>query len=192
MWGHAWSWWWLDGDGHMYVHTITIPDRFFLADPERIYNVYKVFIIIIIIPQAWVGSESIAHEIGHWLRGHKGERNNYCFSKIQLPYLFDYKPISAISRDPKLWTCRLSITRTKNKSKTPGYKPRPIHYYKTELVTTGKPNIFGKNHIDCHKWGLDDNTHARIQEMQWWFIMQTASLLESTRELINTISINRN
>ena len=32
-------------------------------------------------------SESIAHEaesqIGYWLRGHAGERNN-CFSKIQL------------------------------------------------------------------------------------------------------------
>ena len=32
-------------------------------------------------------SESIAHEaegqIGYWLRGHEGERNN-CFSKIQL------------------------------------------------------------------------------------------------------------
>ena len=27
--------------------------------------------------------------------------------------------------------------RTKNKSKTPGYKLRPIHYYKTELLTTG-------------------------------------------------------
>ena len=64
--------------------------------------------------------------------------------KLDIPYLFDYKPISAISRDPKLWTCRLGITRTKNKSKTPGYKPRPIHYYKTELLTTGKPNIFGK------------------------------------------------
>ena len=62
----------------------------------------------------------------------------------KIPYLFDYKPISAISQDPKLWTCRLGITRTKNKSKTPGYKPRPIHYYKTELLTTGKPNIFGK------------------------------------------------
>ena len=43
-----------------------------------------------------------------------------------------YRIYSAISRDPKLWTCRLGITRTKNKSKTPGYKPRPIHYYKTE------------------------------------------------------------
>ena len=35
-----------------------------------------------------MGSESIAHEaeghMGYWLRGHKGERNNYCFSKIQL------------------------------------------------------------------------------------------------------------
>ena len=33
-----------------------------------------------------MGYESIAHEaegrIGHWLRGHEGERNN-CFSKIQ-------------------------------------------------------------------------------------------------------------
>ena len=34
-----------------------------------------------------MGSESIADEadgqMGYWLRGHKGERNN-CFSKIQL------------------------------------------------------------------------------------------------------------
>ena len=67
----------------MYVHTIPYHvDRFFLADPEIIYNVYKVFIIII-IPQASVGSESIAREIGYWLRGHEGERNN-CFSQIQL------------------------------------------------------------------------------------------------------------
>ena len=33
-------------------------------------------------------SESTAYEaegqIGRWLRGHEGERNNYCFSKIQL------------------------------------------------------------------------------------------------------------
>ena len=63
---------------------------------------------------------------------------------LQVPYLFGYKPILAISRDPKLWTCRLGITRTKNKSKTPGYKPRPIHYYKTELLTTGKPNMSTK------------------------------------------------
>ena len=35
-----------------------------------------------------MGSESMAHEaegrMGYWLRGYKGERNNYCFSKIQL------------------------------------------------------------------------------------------------------------
>ena len=35
-----------------------------------------------------MGSESIAHEaegqMGYWLRGHEGKRNNYCFSKIQL------------------------------------------------------------------------------------------------------------
>ena len=41
----------------------------------------------IIIPQAWMASESIAHgaedRMGYWLRGHEGERNS-CFSKIQL------------------------------------------------------------------------------------------------------------
>ena len=40
-----------------------------------------------IIPQARMGSESIAHEaegrMGSGLGGHEGERNN-CFSKIQL------------------------------------------------------------------------------------------------------------
>ena len=40
-----------------------------------------------IIPEARMGSESIAHEaegrMGYWLRGHEGEGNN-CFSKIQL------------------------------------------------------------------------------------------------------------
>ena len=41
------------------------------------------------IPQAQMGSESIAHEaearMGYQLRGHEGESNNYyCFSKIQL------------------------------------------------------------------------------------------------------------
>ena len=39
-----------------------------------------------IIPWVQMGSESIAHEVegqmGYWLRGHEGERNN-CFSKIQ-------------------------------------------------------------------------------------------------------------
>ena len=66
-----------------------------------------------------------------------GEENEYFL-------VGTYRIYSTVSRDPKLWTCRLGITRTKNKSKTPGYKPRPIHYYKTELLTTGKPNIFGK------------------------------------------------
>ena len=41
-----------------------------------------------IIPQARMDSESIAHEaegqMSYWLRGYEGERNNYCFSKIQL------------------------------------------------------------------------------------------------------------
>ena len=34
-----------------------------------------------------MGSDSIAHEaegqMDYWLRGHEGERNNNCFSKIQ-------------------------------------------------------------------------------------------------------------
>ena len=41
------------------------------------------FIYLTIIPQAWMGSESIAHEakgrMGYWvfwLRGYEGERNN--------------------------------------------------------------------------------------------------------------------
>ena len=42
-----------------------------------------------IIPRARIGFESIAHKaegrMGHWLRGHEGERNN-CFSKIQLQW----------------------------------------------------------------------------------------------------------
>ena len=54
----------------------------------------------------------------------------------QISYAMLYRIYSTISRDPKLWTCRLGITRTKNKSKTPSYKLRPIHYYKTELLTT--------------------------------------------------------
>ena len=41
-----------------------------------------------IIPRAQMGSESIAHEaqgwMSYWLRGHEGERNKYCFSKIQV------------------------------------------------------------------------------------------------------------
>ena len=42
----------------------------------------------IIIPRARMGYESIAHEaegqMGYWLRGYEGNRNNNCFSKIQL------------------------------------------------------------------------------------------------------------
>ena len=43
------------------------------ADPDN---------YLTIIPWAQMGSESIAHEaevrMGHWLKGHEGERNN-CF-----------------------------------------------------------------------------------------------------------------
>ena len=44
--------------------------------------------LTIIIPQARMGAESIAHEaggqMGYWLGGHEDKRNNYCFGKIQL------------------------------------------------------------------------------------------------------------
>ena len=56
-----------------------------------------------------------------------------------LPYLFGYKANSAVSRDPKLCTCRFGMMRAKNKSKTPGYKLR-------ENLTFSE-----KNHINCHK-----------------------------------------
>ena len=49
---------------------------------------YKLYLTIIIIPRVRMGSESITHEaegrMGYWLRGREGERNNNCFSKIQL------------------------------------------------------------------------------------------------------------
>ena len=43
----------------------------------------------------------------------------------RLPYLFAYKPISAISRDPKLFHVSSCCIEIKNKHKTFGYKPRP-------------------------------------------------------------------
>ena len=50
-------------------------------------NSFGGMLYLTIIPRAWMGSESIAHEaegrMGFWLRGHEGKRNN-CFNKIQL------------------------------------------------------------------------------------------------------------
>ena len=43
----------------------------------------------------------------------------------EIPYLFAYKPISAISRDPKLFHVSSCCIEIKNKHKTFGYKPRP-------------------------------------------------------------------
>jgi len=42
-----------------------------------------------------------------------------------LPYLFAYKPIPAISRDPKLVTQNTDPMLTKKIQETLGYKPRP-------------------------------------------------------------------
>ena len=50
------------------------------------YDVISI-VYLTIIPQAQMGSESIAHkaegQLAYWLRGLEGERNN-CFRKIQL------------------------------------------------------------------------------------------------------------
>ena len=45
---------------------------------------------------------------------------------IKLPYLFGYKPISAISRDPKLLTQKINLINTNCKCIILGYKPRAI------------------------------------------------------------------
>ena len=45
-----------------------------------------------------------------------------------IPYLFAYKPISAISQDPKLFHVSSCCIQIKNKHKTFGYKPRPNKY----------------------------------------------------------------
>ena len=43
-----------------------------------------------------------------------------------LPYLFSYKPISTISRDPKLLTQKINLINTNRKCIILGYKPRAI------------------------------------------------------------------
>ena len=57
---------------------------------------------------------------------------------LQLPYLFAYKPIPAISRDPKLVTQNTDPMLTKKIQETLGYKPRPknwaIYSNKTQKV----------------------------------------------------------
>ena len=46
--------------------------------------------------------------------------------KVKIPYLFGYKPISAISRDPKLLTLKINLINTNCKCIILGYKPRAI------------------------------------------------------------------
>ena len=53
-------------------------------------------------------------------------RDDPCHVKEQLPYLFGYKPISAISRDPKLLTQKINLINTNCKCIILGYKPRAI------------------------------------------------------------------
>ena len=70
-----------------------------------------------------MGYESIAHEaegqMGYWLRGHEGERNN-CFSKIQLV------------GQKKIW--RLSIFRKLKLDFNPLLPPK--HYNMAALFAT--------------------------------------------------------
>ena len=58
-----------------------------LGFPDTVIYIYM-YVYLTIIPWARMGSKSVAHEaegrMGYWPRGHEGERNNYCFSKIQL------------------------------------------------------------------------------------------------------------
>ena len=50
----------------------------------------------------------------------------YAYKFLRLPYLFGYKPISAISRDPKLLTQKINLINTNCKCIILGYKPRAI------------------------------------------------------------------
>ena len=45
---------------------------------------------------------------------------------VEVPYLFGYKPISAISRDPKLLMQKINFIDTNCKCIILGYKPRAI------------------------------------------------------------------
>ena len=59
-----------------------------------------------------------------------------------LPYLFGYKPISAISRDPKLLMQKINLINTNCKRVILGYKPRAI---------------FGLE-VYCRPWSFRENT----------------------------------
>jgi len=50
----------------------------------------------------------------------------FVYAKRHLPYLFGYKLILAISRDPKLLTQKIDLINTNCKGIIPGYKPRAI------------------------------------------------------------------
>ena len=49
-----------------------------------------------------------------------------CVACLNIPYLFGYKPISAISRDPKLLTQKINLINPNCKCIILGYKPRAI------------------------------------------------------------------
>ena len=76
----------LDTDGLDYLRLILCGARHPSTTPPY-YNEHAHIINLTIIPRAWMGSESIDHEVkgrmGYSLRGLEGEKNN-CFSKIQL------------------------------------------------------------------------------------------------------------
>ena len=81
-----------------------------------------------------------------------------------------YRIYSAISRDPKLCTCRLGITRTKTKSKTSAISRDPFIITRLNCKLRENLTFSEKNHISCHKWGLEDGD-------LWWFDTQRTKKL---------------
>ena len=76
--------------------------------------------------QAW---QNFGVRVVQWvtcIEAHHITDNGLHGENMNLPYLFGYKPISAISRDPKLVTQKINLINTNCKCIILGYKPRAI------------------------------------------------------------------
>ena len=68
-----------------------------------------------------------------------------------LPYLFDYKPTLAISRDPKLVRHDSRRKLYEKNRKNIGYKPRPRFLHKKLLEHSfKKPSLSGNSHVESY------------------------------------------
>ena len=91
-----------------------------------------------------------------------------------LPYLFDYKANSAVSRDPKLCTCRFGMTRAKNKSKTP------------KTLAQRLPEDLEQQTVKCYRFVITSRQrHGYFQtrifnmdETPMWFELPSSRTLE--------------